>query len=65
MRLSDVMAHSGLAGYAEVALILFLAAFVGIVVSTFRPGRKAEMDAMSRLPLDDLPGPSEREEAGR
>ena len=28
MRLSDVMSHAGLAGYAEIALILFFLAFV-------------------------------------
>lgn len=56
MRLSDVMGHSGLSGYAEIALVLFLAAFLAIVWWTFRPGRKEEMDAMSRLPLEDDAG---------
>jgi cbb3-type cytochrome oxidase subunit 3 len=65
MRLSDVMGHAGLAGYAEVALILFAAAFVAIVIRTFRPGRQAEMDAMSRMPLEDEPGASVREGGSR
>lgn len=53
MRLSDIMANAGLAGYAEIALILFMVAFVAIVWRIFRPGRKPEMDAAARMPLDD------------
>lgn len=55
MKLSDVMSHAGLAGYAEVALVLFVLAFLGIVLALFRPSQKAKMDAASRLPLDDDP----------
>ena len=53
MRLSDIMASAGLSGYAEIALILFILAFIGIVIRIFRPGRKREMDAAARMPLDD------------
>ena len=53
MRLSDVMGHAGLSGYAEVALILFLAAFIAVVIRTLRPGNREEMEALSRLPLED------------
>jgi len=53
VRLSDVVSHSGLSFYAEVALVLFLIAFVAIAIWIFRPGRRSEMDHMSRLPLDD------------
>jgi len=53
------MAHAGLAGYAEIALILFLAAFVSIVVWTFWPSRKPAYDRASRLPLEDeAPAPA-------
>lgn len=52
MRLSDIMAHSGLSIYAEIALILFLVVFVAIVIRTFT-ARRAEMDRNARLPLDD------------
>ena len=55
MKLSDVMSNAGLAGYAEVALVLFVLAFLGIVLAVFRPSQKARMDAASRLPLDDDP----------
>lgn len=53
MRLSDIMSNAGLAGYAEVALILFLLAFLGIVIATFRPGNRAAMDAAGRMPIED------------
>jgi len=53
MRLSDIMSQAGLAGYAEIALILFILVFVAVVIRIFRPGRKGEMDAAARLPLDD------------
>ncbi|MHB8838746.1 MAG: cbb3-type cytochrome oxidase subunit 3 [Gemmatimonadaceae bacterium] len=53
MRLSDIMGAAGLSGYAEVALILFLAAFVVIMIAIFAPGRKRTYDAASRMPLDD------------
>ena len=53
MRLSDIMGNAGLAGYAEIALILFMVAFVAIVWRIFRPGRQQEMNAAARMPLDD------------
>lgn len=53
MRLSDIMSHAGLAGYAEIALILFMVAFIAIVIRIFRPGRRQEMQAAARMPLDD------------
>ena len=53
MSLTDVMSHAGLSGYAEVALVLFLIAFVVIVARTFAPGRRADHDRAARLPLDD------------
>ncbi len=53
MRLSDIMGAAGLSGYAEVALILFLAAFLVIMIAIFAPGRKRTYDAASRMPLDD------------
>ncbi len=58
MKLSDVVGNSGLSGFAIVALVLFVAAFVGVLVLTFRPGVKAKHESDSRLPLsgdDDDP----------
>lgn len=62
MKLSDVMSHAGLAGYAVAALVLFMLAFLGIVIAIFRPSTKARMDAASRMPLDDDPAGQPEEE---
>ena len=53
MRLSDIMSHAGLSGYAQVALVIFFGAFIAIVVRLFRPGRREEFERDARLPLDD------------
>jgi len=53
MRLSDIMSHAGLAGYAEVALVLFLFAFILIAVRVALGMRDAELEAARHLPLDD------------
>ena len=50
MKLSDVMSAMDLASYAEVGLVLFLAAFAAIAVDLLRRGRSLE--ALGRLPLD-------------
>jgi cbb3-type cytochrome oxidase subunit 3 len=55
MRLSDVMGNSGLAGYAVIAMILFMLAFVAIVVRIFRPSRRDEMERARQIPFDDTP----------
>jgi cbb3-type cytochrome oxidase subunit 3 len=47
------MGSAGLSRYAEIALIVFLAVFALIVVRTFWPSRRREMDRMGRLPLED------------
>ena len=53
MKLSDIMSHAGLSLYAEVALVLFLFAFVVQAVRTFAPSRAALLEQVGRLPLDD------------
>jgi cbb3-type cytochrome oxidase subunit 3 len=53
MRLSDIVSHAGLAGYAEVALILFFAVFVTVVIRLFGPGGRRDIDHLAHLPLDD------------
>ena len=50
---ADVMSHSGLSGYAIVAMVLFLLAFVTIVWRTFKRSRRQELDALGRMPLED------------
>ncbi len=53
MKLSDIMGAANLSVYAEVAMILFIAAFLVIVIAIFAPGRQKTYDAASRMPLDD------------
>ena len=55
MKLSDVVSHSGLAFYAEVALVLFFTVFVIVAVRTLRPSRRAGIEAQGRLPLEHDP----------
>ena len=62
MRLSDVVGHSGLAVYAEVALVLFFLAFVLIGVRLLVRRDRRELERMSRMPLDD--GTPERPHPG-
>ncbi len=53
MKLSDVMGASGLSMYAIVALVLFVAAFVAVVLLTFAPGAAARHKRAAELPLED------------
>lgn len=53
MKLADVMSASGLSIYAIVALLLFVGAFVAVVVLTFRPGTRERHARDARLPLED------------
>ena len=55
MKLSDIVGNAGLSGYAEVALILFFVAFLAILVRTIRMSDRAELDRVSRLPLEEDP----------
>ena len=50
--LTDVVSGAGLSGYAEIALILFVLAFVGVVISLFLPGRQRTYERMRHLPID-------------
>lgn len=63
MKLSDIMASMHLSFYAEVALVLFLAAFAVIVFQVFRPKSAASWEAARQLPLEDVPRPPTDESA--
>jgi cbb3-type cytochrome oxidase subunit 3 len=60
---TDVMSGSGLAIFAEIALILFAAAFLAIVVWIWLPRNKSMWDKASRMPLDDVHPQEPREGA--
>jgi hypothetical protein len=52
MKLSDVVSGSGLALYAEIALLLFFGVFVVIGLRLLFT-RSATFDRAARMPLDD------------
>jgi cbb3-type cytochrome oxidase subunit 3 len=62
MHLVDIMSHSGLALYAEVGMVLFVIAFLFILVSQFLPGVRKAMDAARQLPLQDEAAPAPEED---
>ena len=53
MRLSEIMSHAGLAGYAVAALVIFVLVFVAVAIRVLSPSRKQEYDEAARMPLDD------------
>jgi cbb3-type cytochrome oxidase subunit 3 len=62
MRLSDVVSHAGLAGYAEIALVIFFVVFVAVSIAVLRPSRRRELERAARMPLDDAEPASTEEE---
>ena len=50
--LTDVVSGAGLSGYAEIALVIFLIAFVGVVISLFLPSRQRTYEHLRHLPID-------------
>jgi len=53
VKLVDVMSAAGLSIYAIVALVLFMTAFVAIVIRTFAPSQASQHEYDARLPLSD------------
>ncbi len=53
MKLSDIMSYAQLSVYTEIALVLFLGVFIAISIRTFMPSRSRELEAASRIPLED------------
>lgn len=64
MSLTDLMSNAGLAIYAEVGMVLFLLAFIGIVWWVYRPANRQRWTHDASIPLDDVepPTPRQREE---
>jgi cbb3-type cytochrome oxidase subunit 3 len=50
--IADVVSASGLAGYAEIALVIFFAVFLVVGVRALW-GNRSALDHAARLPLDD------------
>ena len=53
--LTDVVSGAGLSIYAEIALVIFLVAFLGVVISLFLPSRQRTYEHMRQLPMDADP----------
>lgn len=53
MKLSDVMSGAGLSIYAEIAMVIFMAVFIGIVIHLFRPSRRESLERHGAIPLDE------------
>jgi cbb3-type cytochrome oxidase subunit 3 len=51
---TEIMSNAGLSAYAEIALILFAIAFLGILWRVFSPRFRSAYELQSRMPLDDL-----------
>ena len=54
MKLSDIMSAADLTIYPRIALVLFLFAFLLVVVRIFWPGARAQFAHDAALPLDDV-----------
>ena len=54
MSLSDLMGHAGLAVFAEIGMILFFIAFLGIAWWVFRPANRKRWVTDAKMPLDDV-----------
>ena len=53
MTLTEIMSNSGLSRYAELGLLLFVFAFVLIIVRVYRPSRRDALERQAKLPLED------------
>ena len=53
MKLSDIVSGAHLTLYPTIALLLFLFAFLIVLVRTFRPAARAEQAHAAALPLED------------
>ena len=53
MSLSVIMSHAGLSWYAEIALVIFLLAFIMVAWQVFSPRNRSTYQRFARIPLDD------------
>jgi hypothetical protein len=64
MSMSDIMSAMRLHLFAEVALVLSLAAFATVLVTVFLGKNRAPFERARLLPLEDEPGGAAPAEAG-
>jgi cbb3-type cytochrome oxidase subunit 3 len=53
MSLTEIMSSAGLSHFAEFALLLFVFAFLVIVVRVLRPSMRDEIERNAQIPLED------------
>jgi cbb3-type cytochrome oxidase subunit 3 len=53
MKLSDVMGGAGLEIFAEIGLVIFAAAYVVVLVTTWLRANREAFARAGRIPLDD------------
>jgi cbb3-type cytochrome oxidase subunit 3 len=53
MKLSDVMSSMGLAAYAEIAMVIFLAVFLAVALQLLRKKNIEAYERARLIPLDD------------
>ena len=51
MSLSELMSNMDLSFWPQVALVIFLVIFIGVLIKTFAKSEKANQEEASRLPL--------------
>lgn len=53
MSLTDLMSAMGLAVFPLIAMVIFIAVFIGVVIYTFHPRNRQRHRSSSQMPLDD------------
>ena len=53
MKLSDIMGNMGLAGYAEIALAIFLLVFICATIWAYLPSNRSRFSEIGEMPLED------------
>lgn len=53
MRLTDIMSGLNLSIYPQIALVIFVAIFTGVLIRVFSRSRKSEFERAANLPLND------------
>jgi len=62
MRLSDIMSAADLDVWPQMALVIFIAVFVGVVIKTFAKSQQQKHEEARYLPLEDDEGRKDEDE---
>ena len=53
MRLTDIMSGLNLSIYPQIALVIFVAIFTGVLIRVFSRSRQSEFERAANLPLNE------------